>query len=473
MPPLVSIIVTTFNRASILPVTLDSVFGQTYPNLEVIVVDDGSTDDTGSVLANFGGRLRYERQPNQGVSQARRRGLRIAHGELINFLDDDDLMESHKIERQLAELEAHPEAGVVHCGFHYIDQAGHWIENAGRLPRGDVRRDLAWGCFPWVGGPLIRSQVLRSEIRLDEHHDWFSDWGMWWRIALAGYTFACVDEPLGSYRIVPGSMTDTKIADAERAVFHILDGVFADPRLPQDIQAEREHVYADWHVWIACRYSVGGYFEDYQRSLTAAFQQWPELRDDPQPLLNRLFLDTINPRVQIHDARRTLCSHFDHLPEIAAPLLAYRDILLSQVMTALAVRSYGRRQVAEARQQLCEAIDLDPKMTSKPGAFARAVYEYACTMPADMYPLIDLIFHNLPNQGMRLRAALGRVYGEIHAARAFEQYLSGSSRAAPGSVISAFWSDPHRMQNRGLWAILWRSLPALLEKKPSPHSFRS
>lgn len=121
---LVSIIIPTYNRAGRLPETLKSVFGQSYSSFEVVLVDDGSTDDTAAVVAGSDPRLRYIRQANGGVSAARNRGLREARGEFICFLDSDDLWSPWKIEAQLAVLKALPAVGMVWTDMSAIDEAG-------------------------------------------------------------------------------------------------------------------------------------------------------------------------------------------------------------------------------------------------------------------------------------------------------------------------------------------------------------
>ena len=114
--PAVSVVIPTYNRAAAVRNAIVSVLTQTFSDLEVIVVDDGSTDDTSEVLAaEFGGRIRYHAQANQGVSAARNRGVSEARGQWIAFLDSDDLWDADKIEWQLGALERFgPECGACY-----------------------------------------------------------------------------------------------------------------------------------------------------------------------------------------------------------------------------------------------------------------------------------------------------------------------------------------------------------------------
>ena len=111
--PSVSVVITTYNQASYIGPALDSVFAQSRPPAEVIVVDDGSTDETSERIAPYRDRLVYIRQPNQGVAQARNTGVRTARGDLLAFLDGDDLWESEKLALQVAAACAYPDSGLI------------------------------------------------------------------------------------------------------------------------------------------------------------------------------------------------------------------------------------------------------------------------------------------------------------------------------------------------------------------------
>jgi GT2 family glycosyltransferase len=125
---LVSVIIPTYNRAYCLEQTLRSVFDQSHTPLEVIVVDDGSTDETGDLciqMARRDGRLRYMRQANAGVSAARNTGIGAVTGDYVAFLDSDDLWKPWKIEVQLAAFAAVPELGMVWTDMEAVDPQGH------------------------------------------------------------------------------------------------------------------------------------------------------------------------------------------------------------------------------------------------------------------------------------------------------------------------------------------------------------
>ena len=127
---MVSVIIPSYNRSRLCRQAVSSVLSQTYANVEVIVVDDGSTDDTEQVISGMDERVRYIRQENAGVSAARNRGLEAARGELIAFLDSDDLWLPWKLEAQVGLLEAFPDVGMVWTDMIAVDANGAQLHGA-------------------------------------------------------------------------------------------------------------------------------------------------------------------------------------------------------------------------------------------------------------------------------------------------------------------------------------------------------
>src|SRR5262245_44059625 len=142
--PLVSVVIPTYNSCRFLIETVESALAQSYPHVEVVVVDDGSTDDTAAVLAPYQSRLRYVYQQNQGPSAARNRGIAEARGELLAFLDADDIWLPDKVARQVDALGRAPRAGLVHTDvlvheqgtgrqFHRATRKAHYVGHCSNL----------------------------------------------------------------------------------------------------------------------------------------------------------------------------------------------------------------------------------------------------------------------------------------------------------------------------------------------------
>ena len=127
-PPLVSVVIPTHNRAYCLPEAIDSALGQSHPNVEVVVVDDGSTDETETMMAQRYGsdaRVRLVRQPQSGTNIARNTGLRNARGDMIALLDSDDIFLPWKLELEVACLQAMPEVGMIWTEMDAFDASGN------------------------------------------------------------------------------------------------------------------------------------------------------------------------------------------------------------------------------------------------------------------------------------------------------------------------------------------------------------
>jgi glycosyltransferase involved in cell wall biosynthesis len=123
--PAVSIIIATYNRAPLLPQTLDSIFAQSFENYEVIVVDDGSTDDTREMLARYGKRIHYVHQENRGPSAARNLGARIAQADWLSFQDSDDLVLSNHLRILHGYVQTHPDCAMVFANGKYLSGPEH------------------------------------------------------------------------------------------------------------------------------------------------------------------------------------------------------------------------------------------------------------------------------------------------------------------------------------------------------------
>ena len=122
--PLVSVIIPTYNRAQYICEAVDSVLAQTYRNIEVIVVDDGSTDNTEEILRQYDSKIKYVFQNNAGPSAARNNGIKQARGDLLAFLDSDDIWLPEKLERQVQLMKQSRNTGLVSCGSYIINASG-------------------------------------------------------------------------------------------------------------------------------------------------------------------------------------------------------------------------------------------------------------------------------------------------------------------------------------------------------------
>lgn len=200
---LISAVIPAFNQADYLKEALSSVLAQTHRELEVIVVDDGSTDHTKAVCEEMNdGRLRYILQTNDGTcgGGARNHAMLQARGEWIALLDQDDRWTIDKLEKQLRRAEQCPEAVAIFCRVRFIDSAGRVTgEQRGILPEGDVFHSLLSKNYYYSVSGMFRRKLLPV---IGMPHAWagLADHALWLTISRHG-AVAVVDEVLADYRI--------------------------------------------------------------------------------------------------------------------------------------------------------------------------------------------------------------------------------------------------------------------------------
>ena len=193
--PLVSVIIPVYNGTSYLRSALESVFAQTYRPFEVIVVDDGSTDDSGEIAQSFP-EVRYIHQANQGVAVARNTGLKDARGEFVAFLDQDDLWLPEKLAAQMAFLQNHPEADYS------LTQQRFFLEPGNTLPSWFRKELLASPQTGWILGTLlVRRSVFEKVGDFGADYVTASDSDWFFRAKAAGLQPAVVPEVLLLKRI--------------------------------------------------------------------------------------------------------------------------------------------------------------------------------------------------------------------------------------------------------------------------------
>ncbi len=207
--PTVSVVIPTYNSGAPLKQTLDSALHQTRAPHEIIVVDDGSTDQTPAwIRRNYGERLRLIEQRNGGVARARNAGWRAASGEWIAFLDHDDVWHADKLER-LLQAATPSDCGVIYSRWREVDENGEPLPEAAQLTRQPWWRGARGHVFGWLFGwrcpivsmsvPLVRRDLLEQIGGFDPRCVPCDDWDGWIRLARI-CEFAFVDEVLVDYR---------------------------------------------------------------------------------------------------------------------------------------------------------------------------------------------------------------------------------------------------------------------------------
>lgn len=279
--PRVSVIIPTYNRASLLPRALESVFNQTFRDFELIVVDDGSTDATPDVLKRFNGKIKYIRQENQGTAAARNRGIQESQGEYIAFLDSDDYWVPEKLEEQVKVLDAHKNIGIVYARMPIINEKG---ERVGTKPAGVSGKNFKelieyWGDLP-NSTVMTRRECFDKAGLFDTSLETMQDIDMWLRIARFYELYEIENKVLAYYYRHDNQITRNrlKVYRGRVAIFKKILNT-SQERLPD---AFLRRLSVEQYVLSRIYYSQGDYFKAWA-NVKETFSRFP--------LMGRLFIE--------------------------------------------------------------------------------------------------------------------------------------------------------------------------------------
>lgn len=255
---LVSIVMPTYNRASLVGQAIESVLGQDYPHWELLVVDDGSTDDTGRVLSEYRGdcRIRCFHQSNSGQATARNVGVRNARGQFVAFLDSDNRWLPHKLSTQTAYLKANPAVDVLYGDGECIDLAGRVLPVKPSMKRysGQVWRQLLIDNFVAFNTAIVRVEKLTEIGGFDEQVRRGDDYDLWLRMSV-GSMFHYLPGIVTQYR-VEGERISTNVEGRyESNLATINRFLVAHPGLLNDLEVReaRARVHARFARSLATR----------------------------------------------------------------------------------------------------------------------------------------------------------------------------------------------------------------------------
>ena len=259
IPGLVSVIIPTYNRPDYLREAVDSVCAQTYPCIEIFVIDDGSSDEgvltkstlepylSAESLSSQMPKVTYLYQKNCGLVPAVNRGLALAQGEYIQRLDDDDRLLPEKIARSVEVFQAQPEVGLVATGYHHIDAEGKRLRTCPprRSPEPTRLLNMLMGCISACAGVMVHSLVHQ---KVGVYRDIKAqDYEMWIRVAKE-FRVETIDLPLAEYRQHPGSSINIRDnrAKMERDILNFTDEQIKSTPLEELIPnlRSRPHAYA-------------------------------------------------------------------------------------------------------------------------------------------------------------------------------------------------------------------------------------
>ncbi|MBX0329134.1 glycosyltransferase, partial [Oscillochloris sp. ZM17-4] len=296
--PLVSVVTPSFNQGRYLRDTIESVLGQGYPNLEYLVIDGGSADESLDVLRDYAGelRLRWLSEPDRGQSDAINKGWARCRGQVMAWLNSDDTYLPGAIAGQVRALLAHPEAGAVYADAQYTDAAGRPLTRLyGRpySPLALLRLEL-----PAQPTVFLRREIVArvGPISLGRRYSMDTDY---WARAARLAPFQQVRALVATYRLHAESKTVGQFAGFYREWLAVAEAFFAEPGLPAELRAGRGPVLADIYAAMANLEARGGRPADALRYLAYALQC-----GGPRPRMLKLPLSLAERRLPLGLAAR-------------------------------------------------------------------------------------------------------------------------------------------------------------------------
>lgn len=255
--PKVSVIIPTYNRARLIPEAIESVLAQSFRDFEIIVVDDGSTDNTAQVVSGLP--VKYLRQENQGAPAARNKGLKVAQGEYLTFLDSDDILMEDALGKRVEVLDRHPEVGFSYGRAYLMDEKGHIFGMTRSRSRHSYVREgreeigeLIFGNHIPCPTVMVRRSCLEevgafnADLRTSSE-----DFELWVRLAKR-YGVAYIAQPLAKYRVHPHGASATVTAeDFERSGSLVLESIFSDREIGPLFSSQRPSAYCRFYLRLA------------------------------------------------------------------------------------------------------------------------------------------------------------------------------------------------------------------------------
>ena len=280
---LASVVIATYNMGHYLPEAVRSVLAQSYPNVDVQIVDDGSTDDTPTIVRQWDAhpRVRLHRESNAGQAHAKNQGIALSRGDFVAFLDADDVWLPEKLARQMPLFTGRPEVGVVYSGYERMDGEGRPLPTGPtQMHRGRVSGALLIENFVTFSSAVVRRECLERYGAFDETFGMGIDYDLWLQLS-AHCLFDFIAEPTVRYRIWPGQMSKNYRQRYESGIRIMQRFLERNPGVVGDSVARRAwaHTYTGrgdntlWH-----EQDRVAALRDYLRALSFRPAYWPAWR---------------------------------------------------------------------------------------------------------------------------------------------------------------------------------------------------
>lgn len=458
---LVSVIIPTYNGAEFLGEAIQSVLEQTYPNFELIVVNDASPDGTEEVVKNFDDpRLKYiAHEINRGVGQARYTGLQASTGEIIFLLDQDDYYHPEKLRSHMVFFENHPDIGFTYNARFELDYSAKTIRDLWRPPSNISLTDLV------VGFPISPSDAVIKRSWALEGIEWLgqrrgAEIAQFGRLFMAGCKFGYVDRALNYRR----HHSNRNIKDLRRACENEISNqvlILDDSRFPAELVDIGNVAHTNLYIYWAFHAFRQGETALGQEFVRKAFELKPSIvKNKPSELMSQFLINAIDDESVNHESM--LEKILTQLPSEVSCLSdelnwAVREgYLLKCIRAVIWGRPEDGNRHFEQAVRLGASID-DYFLDTLTQKLLDYKAEYGIETTQDILSTLTSLLRNLAG-GTRIRLLTGNYLVNL----AFQYYHKGDYAKTHRTVIRAIGNDPKYLVNRGVLSILGRSTVRLL-----------
>ncbi len=277
---LVSVIIPAYNQAQFINYAIDSVIAQSYKKWECVIVDDGSTDATRTIIHSYTHPgIKYVHQHNQGLSAARNTGMASAQGEFLSFLDSDDGFIPENLMLLVSEMNNDPDLALVAGRSIMIDDNNQVIDQKFKQGFSGKPYQLLFENPMNIGNVLLRRSWQEKIGWFDVKLRSYEDWDYWLRLAIAGGKIASIPKPVSYYRFHGDQMT-RNASQMTKASFEVLDNVFKNSLLPSQWLQHKDTAFSHAHLRAAANAYLLEDILTAKEHLTEASQLNPHLCED-------------------------------------------------------------------------------------------------------------------------------------------------------------------------------------------------
>ena len=259
--PKITIVTPSYNQGKFVEETIRSVLLQGYPNLEYIIIDGGSTDNSVEVIKKYGSWLTYwVSEPDRGQSHAINKGWRRSTGEILAWLNSDDMYEPEGLRKATEFLVTHPNVDMVYGDCRMISEDSRTVGLCPTSPF-DIKKLLCFEGSICQQTVFLRKRTLDLVGDVDERLHVVMDTDLWIKIALAGLKIQYIPELLGAFRIYPENKTSSLWELSSQEKFAVLNRNFTKVKLPAEVVSLKKKAYSNIHkflgVWYYCQFNFG------------------------------------------------------------------------------------------------------------------------------------------------------------------------------------------------------------------------